>query len=190
MKNRIIKITLLLTLIIVRSVIMAAPVKAETIASNTIVEPIPVRFQYDISTKDINEGEALPLEVVNDVYINGQKLFAQGNAGYAYIDELKHGRMLGRGGQLSISRGQLVDVNGKTHQVILSTSSKGNLRLSSASGALLMGATATDAIINSSSTVGTLLGVGLGVGALGYLLRKGDEATISRGKVMFAHLSN
>lgn len=172
---------------------LRAFVFAEAVQANTAYPEgadIPVRFLYDISTKDINEGDALPLEIVQDVYINGKKVFAQGSRGFAYIDELKKARWFGRSGKLRISRGQLLDVNGKQHNVFLSSSAKGDFKIGASAGALIGGAVAADGWINGigSSATGAVLGAGLTLIPIAFLLSKGKEATISRGKVMFARL--
>lgn len=154
---------------------------------------VPVRFLHNITTKDINQGDAIPLEIIHDINIDGHKIFAQGGAGYAHIDEVQKARWLGRGGKITISRGVIVDTLGNTHNVVLSHSSKGAFDLGSAAGALSIGAIGSDIIeagAKAGSISGTLLGVGAGLGAASFLLGKGKEASIGRGKVMFAHLES
>ncbi len=188
MKNLLTKLTIAI-MILIRSIIMAAPASAETTTSQNIMNGIPVRFQYDINTKDIEQGNAIPLEIVHDIYIDGKKIFAQGGAGYAYVDTLKQARSFGRGGELSVSRGELIDVEGKAHHIYLSANANGDRKLMPMAGAL-MGAASTFEILEGATRVGSatgiLFGAGTGLATVAGVLGKGKEATISRGKVMFA----
>lgn len=157
------------------------------------VSSIPVRFLHNISSRDINQGDAIPLEIIHDINIKGHKVFAQGGAGYAYVDEVKKARWMGRGGKLSISRGVVVDVLGNTHNVFLSNDAKGEFRLGGIAGAISLGAVSSDILElggRRGSVSGTILGIGSGLGAASLLMSKGNEATIGKGKVMFASLAS
>ena len=120
MKNKIGKI-LIIGMVIARMIIFAAPIEAAGLTTQDLSSlNIPVRFQYNIDTEGLEEGNAVPLEITQDVYLNERLVFKQGGAGFAVIDELKKARTLGRGGKIRITEGQLVDVNGKSHSIYLS----------------------------------------------------------------------
>ena len=188
MKKKITKIVLTL-MVIAKMVFFVAPVNAETNNISNLV--IPVRFQYNVDTEGLEEGNAIPLEITQDVYQDGKKLFNQGGAGYAIIDELKRARSFGRGGKIKITQGQLVDLTGKTHQIILSANSKGDYRISSPAGVLIGASTAyniADAGFSAGSATGSILGIGALLIPVAYFFRKGQEAKLAKGKIMFAHI--
>ncbi len=185
MKNIITKLGIIM-MILIRSILLAAPVSAELINN---VQTIPVRFLSDVSTKDIEPGNAIPLQIVQDIYNGEQKLFAQGGAGYAYIDNLEAARSLGRGAKLSISRGVLVDINGKSHEVQLSANAKGDGRLMPVAGGLMAGVSSLELASNVGSATGIIFAVGAILSTIAVFRTKGREATLSSGKVMFATLT-
>jgi hypothetical protein len=184
--NTIIK---MLLVIVILTKALVIPVSANT----EIQAGIPVRFQSDISTRDIEQGNAIPLEIVHDIYIEGRKVFAQGGAGYAYIDQLQQARSLGRAGKMTISRGVLVDINGRSHEIYLNANAQGSRRIMPIAGGLMAGA-ASYGLVRDSVGAGSVLGLMFGTGAVlstvAIVLSKGKEATISAGKVMFATLAS
>lgn len=189
MKNKIGKIAMILV-VILRMIIFSAPVLAVEEQGLSSLN-IPVRFQYDIDTEGLEEGNAVPLEITQDIYLNGEKTFNQGGAGFAYIDELKRARFFGRGGKIRINRGELVDINGRSHGIYLSATAKGNYKFSSPAGAVMGGATAfswAESGIKSGTAVGTIFGLGSVLIPVAFLMKKGNEAKLSRGKIMFARI--
>lgn len=184
MMNKISKLGIVVA-IILRSVLFALPVSAELINSPQV---IPVRFLADVSTKDIEPGNAIPLQIVQDIYNGEQKVFAQGGAGYAYIDNLEPSKSLGRGAKLSISRGVLIDINGRSHQIELNANAKGDGRLMPVAGGLMAGASSLDVANNVGSATGIIFAVGAILSTIAVFRSKGKEATLSSGKVMFATL--
>ncbi|MEY3370442.1 MAG: hypothetical protein RLZZ361_1112 [Cyanobacteriota bacterium] len=183
--KRIINIALLIIILVQ---ILAPQVKAEY--RNDLL--IPVRFLVDIDGKGIEKGNAIPLEITQDIYMDGKLLFKQGGAGYAEIAEIKHAGFLGRGGKILIRSGKLTDIRGQTHNITLSANAIGDRKLSSVSGTLIGGGLgyeiAKEGLISGTAS-GVLIGLGVGVIPLAYFLRKGQEAKLSCGKIMFARLS-
>lgn len=193
MKTKIGKIAMIM-MILVRMIICAAPVSANQEIQETITSlNVPVRFQYDIDTEGLEEGNAVPLETTQDIYLNGEKIFNQGGAGFAYIDELKRARFFGRGGKIRITRGQLVDIHGKSHEIYLSANSKGNYKFSSPAG-VIMGASSAYSLAESGLQSGTAVGSIFGIGSIlipvAFFFQKGKEAKLARGKIIFARPAN
>lgn len=188
MKNKITKIALAI-MVITNMVLFVAPVNAETDDIASLV--IPVRFQYNVDTESLEEGNAIPLEVTQDVFQNGKKLFNQGGSGFAVIDELKKARSFGRGGKIKITQGQLIDINGKTHQILLSSNAKGNYKVSSPAGVLIGASTAyniAEAAFTAGSVTGSIFGVGVLLIPVAFFFKKGQEAKLAKGKIMFARI--
>lgn len=184
MKNTVVKLGIVM-MILIRSILFSAPVNAESLNN---VQTIPVRFLSDVSTKDIEPGNAIPLQIVQDIYNGEEKIFAQGGAGYAYIDNLEAAKSMGRGAKLSISRGVLIDIKGKSHEVQLNANAQGDGRLMPVAGGLMAGASSLDLASNVGSATGIIFAVGAILSTIAVFRSKGKEATLSSGKVMFATL--
>lgn len=181
----------MLALVLVKGLVFTGPVSAESTQQDLSSLNIPVKFQYDIDTEGLEEGNAVPLEITQDIYLNGKKIFSQGGAGFAYIDELKKARFFGRGGKIRITHGELVDINGKSHSIYLMANAKGNYKFSSPAGAVMGGATAFSWAkegVSSGTAVGTLFGLGSVLIPVAFAMKKGNEAKLSRGKIMFARI--
>jgi hypothetical protein len=188
MKNKFTKI-LVVMIVILQVTILNLPTNANNDNLSELV--IPIRFKYDIDTEGLEQGNAIPLEITQDVYINGKKLFNENGSGYATIDEFKKAGFFGRGGKIKITQGQLTDINGKSHKVILNANSKGDYKISSPAGALTSAGLAyeiAEAGIYSATATGAILGVGVILIPVAYLFRKGSEAKLASGKIMFAHV--
>jgi hypothetical protein len=180
-------INLVLTIIICTQII---GFKAQAEAKNEFV--IPVRFLEDVDGSGIEDGNAIPLEITEDTYVNGKLLFKQGGAGYAEVSSIKHAGFLGRGGKITIRTGRLIDINGKSHNITLSAKANGDERLSAVSGTFIASGLgyeiAKEGLISGSAS-GILVGLGVGFIPVAFFLRKGNEARLSSGKIMFARLS-
>ena len=153
---------------------------------------IPVRFLEDVDTKGIEEGNAIPLEITQDIYVDGKLLFKQGGAGYAEIAELRRAGFLGRGGKITIRNGKLSDIKGVSHNISLSANSSGDHKASALGGGIAGAGLAYDVahtaiILGQASTI--LIGVGFIFLPIAFLFRRGNEAKLSNGKIMFARLT-
>jgi len=156
-------------------------------------EAVPVRFLQNVETSDLELGDAIPLEITQDVYVNGVKLFAQGSGGIAYIDDFKPARCLGRGGYIRLSHGELQDIHGKKHEIAISSSAKGDFKYKSAAGALIGGSMAFNVskeVLAAGSASGIIFGLGFILIPIAFLMSKGKEAKLSKGKIMFARILN
>jgi len=183
--KRIINIALI---IMTLTQVTAPAVKAESKADWAI----PVRFIEDVNTRELEEGNAIPLEITQDIYINGKLLFKQGGAGYAEIAEFRRAGFLGRGGKLIIRSGIITDIKGQNHKISLSANSNGDYRISAISATLGTAGLAYEIAklgFTSNETSGFLIALGAGIVPLAFLFRRGNEAKLSSGKIMFARLS-
>jgi sulfite reductase beta subunit-like hemoprotein len=153
---------------------------------------IPVRFVEDTDGSGIEDGNAIPLEITQDIYVDGKLPFKQGGAGYAEIADIKHASFLGRGGKITIRTGRLIDIKRQSHDITLSANASGDQRLSAVSGTLIGSSLgyelAREGILTGTAT-GALFAVGVGIIPIAYFMRKGQEARLSCGKIMFARLS-
>lgn len=152
---------------------------------------VPVRFKYEVKSSDLEEGNALALEVIENVYSSGMILFREYSSGVAYVDSYKKSSFLGQGGKIEVRAGYLIDVNGIRRNIIISSTSKGRgslapLALSLATAGLAVGIWQN---IGHAKTIPILLGSAATVGTLGLASMVGEEAVISPGKIMFAHVN-
>ena len=154
---------------------------------------VPVRFKYEVSSDSLQEGDAVPLEVVENVYLDSMVLFKEYSSGIAYVNSYKKSAFLGRGGKIEITSGYLNDVNGARHSITLSSSAKGRgslapLVLSLATAGLGVGIWQGIGSVKAKS-VPILLGSAATLGAIGLASMTGKEAVLSSGKVIFAHVN-
>lgn len=184
MKTKITKLVLI-AFALVKSLTLALPAKA----NYPIGQTVAVKFAHNVTTQGLENGTGIALEIMHDIFdANGNKIFAQGGSGYAYVDNLKKSSFLGRGAKLNITRGVLIDVQGRAHDIALSANAKGDMRLSSAAGALMGGASAFEAWEGVGTATGAIFATGLTLVPIAFLMRKGNEATLPRGMVVFATL--
>lgn len=184
MKTKITKLALIIFALI-QSLHLSLPVKANSIVGQTIA----VRFAHNVTTQGLENGTGIALEIIHDIYdANGNRIFAQGGSGYAYVDHLKKSGFFGRGAKLNISRGVLIDVHGRAHDIALSANAKGDMRLSSAAGTLIGAASAFEAWEGVGSATGAIFATGFTLIPIAYLMRKGNEATLPKSMVVFARL--
>lgn len=184
------KLVILVT--VFRLLVCGLPAQAvENTQTNAAGLTIPVRFQFDIDTQGLEEGNALPIVVTEDVYYQGIKIFEKNNSGVAFISELKSARMFGRGGKIRVTNGEITDLNGVKHQIVLTASAGGSYKLSSPAG-VLMGASTAYKFAQTAILVGSATGIifsgGLLLVPLAFLMKKGNEAKLSKGKIMFAQV--
>ena len=188
MKNKIQK--MVIGILVGMLLVVQVPVFAYEEGSGLLV---PVRFKYDVSSDSLQEGDAVPLEVVENVYLNGAVLFKEYSSGIAYVNSYKKSAFLGRGGKIEITSGYLNDVNGKRHSITLSSSAKGRgslapLILSLATAGLGVGIWQGIGSLKAKS-VPILLGSAATLGAIGLASMTGKEAVLSSGKVIFVHVN-
>ncbi len=154
---------------------------------------IPIRFKYEVSSDSLQQGDAIPLEIVENVYLNGMILFKEYDSGIAYVNSYKKSSFLGRGGKIEITSGYINDLNGIRHSITLSSSTKGRgslapLVLSLATAGLAVGIWQGIGSV-STKTVPILLGSAATLGTIGLASMAGKEAVLSSGKVIFAHVN-
>ena len=188
MKNKIQK--MVIGILVGILLVVQVPVLAYEEGSGVVV---PVRFKYEVSSDSLQEGDAIPLEVVENVYLNGMLLFKEYNSGIAYVSSYKKSAFLGQGGKIEINSGYINDVNGTRHNITLSFNAKGRgslapLVLSLATAGLAVGIWQGIGSIKAKS-VPILLGSAATLGAVGLASMTGKEAMLSSGKVIFAHLN-
>lgn len=187
MKNINQKITTIILLIAI--CFIQIPVQAINEVSGLVV---PIRFKYEVSSDSIEEGDAIPIEVVENVYLNNMILFRENGSGIAYVTSFKKSSFLGQGGKIEIRTGYLQDINGRRHNIILSSNAKGRgslapLVLSLATAGLAVNI--WDAFSGTGNKASSILyGSAASLGALGLATMTGKEAKLSPGKVIFAHV--
>ena len=183
--KRIINIALIIILI-------AQTFASQAQAESKIDLAIPVRFLEEIDTRSIEKGNAIPLEITQDIYVDGKILFKQGGAGYAEVAEIKHAGFFGRAGKISINSGKLTDIKGVSHNISLSSNASGDHRLSAIGGSLATAGIAyelAEAAILGQEATGIIFALGFAFLPIAFLFRRGNEAKLSNGKIMFARLT-
>ncbi len=172
--------------------ILSTEIAAQAEVNNLAGLTVAVKLVRDIDSDELADTKAVAIEVVNDVYSGNQKIFAQGQQGYAMLNHSRGGAF-GRGGEISINQGQLTDLNGVNHNLSMNLSSHGDRRLSSAAGTLI-GSALTYGIlstaIQSRSVTGIIYGAGTAIGTAGYAMRKGNHVRISSGTVVLATIAS
>ena len=127
---------------------------------------IPVSFQEPITSNNIASGDVITVVINKDIYVEDILVFKRGTDGVVFIDSSKKGGRWGSAGKIKITSGKLTDVFGTQHSVTISEREKGDSKPSAkilpAIGAVVFW---------------PLLLVGL---------RKGDQAVIPAGKIVYA----
>lgn len=151
---------------------------------------VPVRFRYPVHGNDLEVGDGIPLEVVDNVYVGSNLIFKQGGGGVAKVSDIKRAGLLSRGGTVEINSGEITDVYGNKHLISLISSSKGSGNLGPLVLTLLSSGLAVavvpDLLFNNLES--TLFGAGLALAPIHFAMKKGKEAKVSDGKVMFARI--
>jgi len=167
--------------------IVQVPVYAFEEVSGLVV---PVRFRYQVHGDDLQIGDGVSLEVVDNVYVGNNLVFKQGGAGVAKVSDIKRAGFLGRSGTIEINSGEITDIDGNKHLISLTSGSKGSgslgpLVLTLLSSGLAV-AVVPDLLFNNLES--TLFGAGLALAPIHFAVKKGKEAKVSNGKVMFARI--
>lgn len=129
---------------------------------------IPVSVTSTVNSDRLYAGDIIPLVITEDVYVNGEKLFAEGARGTADIEKVTKSGGHGRAGYIEVKEARIKDINGHNHNVQLSIIEKGESR-------------------RPSAIFLTIIGVALILIPFG-IWREGDPAYISGSKVFNAVL--
>ena len=168
---------------------VSAPIAQErvSIPSNLVV---PVRFRYQVHGDDLEAGDGLSLEVVDNVYVGNSLVFRQGGGGVARVSAVKRAGFLGRGGNIEINSGELTDIYGTKHLISLTSNTKGKGSLGPVVLTLLSSGLAVALVpdLLFDNVESTLFGAGLALAPIHFAMKHGKEAKVSDGKVMFARI--
>ena len=155
---------------------------------------VPVRFRYEVSSSDLEQGDGIPIEITENVYQGDKILFKEYSSGIAYVSSFKGSASFGRGGNIEIRNGYLTDVNGKKHNILLSSNAKGRgsltpIILTLGSAALSYGV--WDLVLDGSIGVPSILAASaLTLLPVRTAQMRGSEAKLSPAKIVFAYVSN
>lgn len=175
-------------LISVALFLMQIPVFAYGEVSGLVV---PVRFRYQVYGNDLQVGDGIPLEVVDNVYTGGNLIFRQGGGGFAKVSRVSKAGILGRSGTIEINSGEITDVQRNKHLISITSSSKGRGSLGPVILTLLSSGIAVEVVpdLLFNGVASTLFGTGLALAPVYFIMKKGKEAKLSPGKVIFAHVN-
>jgi|GEM_PF-2541160 len=127
---------------------------------------IPISFAEPVTSNKISSGDALPVVVNKDIYVEETLVFKRGTDGVVFVDSSKKGGRWGSAGKIKITNGKLTDVFGTQHDVKISEKEKGD----------------------GKPSAKILPAVGLVVfwPLILFGLKKGDQAVIPAGKIVYA----
>ena len=86
------------------------------VPANTSIHITPV----DTVTSKNKDLDTITCEIVDDVVINGVKVFAAGGKAELHIGEMDKARCWGKPGKMLISNGYAYDVKGTKHKILVS----------------------------------------------------------------------
>jgi hypothetical protein len=132
---------------------------------------IPLVFTYPYSGSQLRRGDTIQVAVAQNVYYGDTLLFKKGTEAYLDIKSAKGNRVYGRGGKIQIESGEVTDAFGRVHTLNLTSRTKGGSMLGPKIMPVLAYFYPPMALFSF------------------YGLRKGDDAMIPAGKVLFATLS-
>lgn len=118
--SKIISIVYLSTVVILQPA-LASQVTA-VVRSGT---PVPLRLMTTISSKDSQEGQAIPFEVVNNVMDGGKVIIRAGAPAYGTISKIEKNGIAGKQGSLGIMMQNTRGVDGTTVPLRANLSSEG-----------------------------------------------------------------
>lgn len=104
---------------------LAANAMTVTVPSGT---NIPVLVTNTISSSSIKSSDTLNLAVAQDVKINNQVVFHQGDLVTVNVQKATASGHFGRPGYIELNSGMVTDVKGEKHPINLSYSAKGRSR--------------------------------------------------------------
>lgn len=93
---------------------------------------IPVSVVSTVNSDRLYAGDIIPIVVTEDVYIDGEKVFAEGARGTADIEKVIKSGGHGRAGYIEIKEARIKDIQGHNHNVQLSIVEKGESKRPSA----------------------------------------------------------
>lgn len=129
---------------------------------------IPVSVVSTINSDRLYAGDIIPIVVTEDVYIDGEKVFAEGARGTADIEKVTKSGGHGRAGYIEVKEARIKDIQGHNHNVQLGIIEKGESK-------------------RPSAIFLSIIGVALILIPFG-IWREGDPAYISGSKVFNAVL--
>lgn len=127
---------------------------------------IPISFAEPVTSNKVASGDSIPVVINKDIYVEDTLVFKRGTDGVVFIDSRKKGGRWGSAGKIKITKGKLTDVFGTQHDVKISEREKGD----------------------GKPSAKILPAVGLVVfwPLLLFGLRKGEQAVIPAGKIIYA----
>lgn len=127
---------------------------------------IPVSFSEPVTSNKISSGDSIPVVINKDIYVKDILAFKRGTDGVVYIDSSKKGGRWGSAGKIKITRGKLTDAFGTQHDVKISEKEKGDGK--------------------PSAKILPVIGAVVFLPLVLFGLRKGDQAVIPAGKIIYA----
>jgi len=163
------------------------PAHQVSVPANLVV---PVRFRYKVEGDELEAGDGIALEIVENIYVGNSLVFRQGDGGTAKVSSIKKSGIFGRGGSIEINSGDITDIYGRRHLISLTSSTKGSGTLGPVVLTLLTSGIAVAAVpeLLFDSFESTLFGAGLALAPVHFAMKKGKEAKVSNGKVMYARV--
>ena len=192
MKNKIV------SLILIGAVILASI--TGTKAAEEISFPgnlkVPILFQNYVSSEELKKGDKIQFVVADNVYVSNTLFFKKDSKGFVTIEKVRKNGILGRGGLIKITSGEVYDVYGNKHEISLAEKVKGEgkpsavlLPLAAVGASFILFPYA--AILTLGGSVAPLIGATLAtVPPTLSAFRKGDNAKLPQAKIIYAtHLS-
>lgn len=127
---------------------------------------IPVSFAEPVTSNKVSSGDSIPVVINKDIYIGDVLVFKRGTDGVVYIDSSKKSGRWGSAGKIKITSGKLTDAFGNQHNVKISEKEKGDGK--------------------PSAKILPVIGAVVFLPLVLFGLRKGDQAVIPAGKIVYA----
>ena len=157
---------------------------------------VPILFQNYVSSEELKKGDKIRFVVADNVYVSNTLLFKRDGTGFVTVEKVRKNGILGRGGLIKITSGEVYDVYGNKHKISLTEEVKGEGKPSAV--IVSLAAVGASFILLPLAAVATLGGsvvplVGATLVTVPPTLsafRKGDNAKLPQAKIIYAtHLS-
>lgn len=160
---------LVLMIFVINTGVVSAAQRGSVSHSDTLRgTTVPVSVVSTVDSDRLNQGDIIPIVVTEDIYVDGQQVFAEGARGTAEITKVVKSGGHGRAGYIEVKEARIKDVHGSNHNVQLSIIEKGESK-------------------RPSAIFLSIIGVALILIPFG-IWREGDPAYISGSKVFNAVL--
>lgn len=121
----------------VKSVKTPVAMKSQSVKSVQQVQipqgtAVPISFSQSVNSNQVTAGKALPIIVMEDVYVGNTKVFSKNTTGSARVVEAKSSGKFGKAGVLAVDGANVLDVNGNTHKLQFNVAEQGLSRKKSA----------------------------------------------------------